>query len=41
MINYGMSKLNPLVNKVGSEALNRLSTKIRAKKKRIKQVEKI
>ena len=33
MINYGMSKLNPLVNKVGSEALNQLSTKIRPKKK--------
>ena len=26
-------KLNPLVNKVGSEALNQLSTKIRPKKK--------
>ena len=33
IINRGMSKLNPLVNKVGSEALNQLSTKIRPKKK--------
>ena len=33
MINYGMSKLNPLVNEIGSETLNRLSTKIRPKKK--------
>ena len=33
MINYGMSKLNPFVNNVGSEALNQLSTKIRSKKK--------
>ena len=31
MINYGMSKLDPLVNKVGSEALNQWSTKIRPK----------
>ena len=33
VINYGMSKLNPLVNKVSSEALNQLSTKIRPKKR--------
>ena len=29
MINYGANKLNPLVSKVGSEALNQFSTKIR------------
>ena len=31
MINYGMSKLDSLVNKVGSEAHNQWSTKIRPK----------
>ena len=32
-INYGISKLNPVIQNVGSEALNQLSTKIRSKKK--------
>ena len=31
-IDYALDKLNPVVNKVGSEVLNQLSTKIRPKK---------
>ena len=32
-IDYGLRKMNPLLHKVGSEALDQLSTKIRPKKK--------
>ena len=32
-INYALNKANPLLHKVGSEALDQLSTKIRPKKK--------
>ena len=32
-INDGISKLNPIIQNVGSESLNQLSTKIRPKKK--------
>ena len=39
-IDYGLRKMNPLLHKVGSEALDQLSTKIRPNKK-YQQTEKI
>ena len=32
-IDYALDKLNPMIQDVGSQALNQLSTKIRPKKK--------
>ena len=39
-IDNALDKLNPAIQNIGSQALNQLSTKIRPKKKIIKQTEK-
>ena len=36
-IDYALDKLNPMLQNVGSQALNQLSTKIRPKKKKQNQ----
>ena len=37
-MDYALDKLNPAIQDVGSQTLNQLSTKIRPRKKNIKQI---